>query len=109
MPASVASVDVTFNPADPQVEVAVAVPVLAGKLESSHSIAVLVGWKVQAIALASITVTSKLQLAALPHSSVAVKVRFTVPTFWVEPIAGNWVMVIFPAEEQLSVTVAEPV
>ena len=43
VPAIVASVDVTFNPADPQVVVAVAAPVFAGKLDSSHSIVELLG------------------------------------------------------------------
>ena len=49
VPAAVTSEDVIVNPPEPQVVVAVAVPVLVGKLEASQDIVGLVGWFVQLI------------------------------------------------------------
>ena len=110
VPAAVTSEDVIVNPPEPQVVVAVAVPVLVGKLEASQDIVGLVGWFVHVIAVAPAEITtSKLQLSEFPHSSVAVNVIVTVPTFWVEPIAGDCVTVIFAVLEQLSLIVAKPV
>ena len=42
-PAAVTSADVIVNPPEPQVVVAVAVPVLVGKLEASQDIVALAG------------------------------------------------------------------
>ena len=79
---------------------------LAGKLDWLQSIVVLAGWVPQVIEEPLVTVTEKLQFVEFPHSSVAVKVMVFVPTVIVEPTAGDWETVIFPALEQLSVTVA---
>ena len=70
----------------------------------------LAGWFAHVIILfVPVITTSKLQLEVFPHSSVAVSVMLTVPRFCVEPIAGDWVIVIFAVLEQLSLIVAKPV
>ena len=51
----------------------------------------------------SATVTSTIQFAELPASSVAVMVTIFTPTPMVAPTAGDCVMVIFPCAETLSV------
>src|SRR5438105_15908083 len=53
----------------------------------------------------SVTVKLVVQEALLPAASVAVTVIACVPTPTIVPAAGDWIKVISPALEQLSLTV----
>ena len=61
-----------------QLSVAVALPVAAGSVEPSHSTVISAGQVISG-AVASRTVTWKLQLPLLPLASVAVQVTVCVP------------------------------
>lgn len=106
-PATVTSVKVTVG-VPSQLSVAVAVPVLAGKVLAVHNMVILAGQVMTGATLSSTKIVW-LQVLKLPQSSVARQVRVIVLSCGHPPATVASVNVIVGVPSQLSVAVALPV
>lgn len=106
-PPTVTSLEVIVGVAS-QLSVAVAVPVLPGKVLSVHCIVILAGHEMAGATLSSITMVCT-QLLVLPQSSVATHVRVMVLSSGHDPPTVTSVDVRVGVASQLSVAVAVPV
>lgn len=106
-PPTVTSVEVMVGVAS-QLSVAVAFPVLPGKVLAVHSMVVLAGHEIAGGTLSSITIVCT-QLLVLPQSSVATHVRVMVLSSGHDPPIVTSVDVRVGVASQLSVAVAVPV
>lgn len=106
-PATVASVKSTTGTAS-QLSVAVAEPVLAGRVLAVHCIVILAGQVMAGAVLSSITMDCA-HVLELPQASVALQVRVITNSCGHPPPAVTSVKFTVGAASQLSVAVAEPV
>ena len=91
-----------------QLSVAVAVPVVAGKVPPEQSIVMSAGQVMAGATLSSIIMVC-VQVLELPQSSVAIQVRVMVPSCGHAPATDMSVEVIVGVASQSSVAVAVPV